>query len=623
MHDNGYYPCRMTRGGSQNGKEIGVGMLAGIVAVGSASGVLWLARGRADLLVVMGGVLLVVAAGLSVAVALAAGEFRRQRERSEDAAQALRTSEERYRSFIAQSSEGIWRFELDEPIPVEWPLERQVEAMYRCAYLAECNDAMARMYGYSEARALIGARLPDLLVRTDSRNDAFLRSFIEAGFRSDRTESIEKDRHGNTKVFVNSLVGVVERGLVVRAWGTQVDVTEQRRAEEESQRAKDEAERANREKDRFLAVLSHELRTPLTPVLTMVHAMECDSQLPAETREALRVVRRNVELEARLIDDLLDLTRIARGKLALSKQAVDAHEKIRHVMQICDAERRGKQIELRLELLAEKHWVSCDPARIQQVFWNLLKNAVKFTNAGGCVTVRTSNRDDPAASLRIDIIDTGVGIEPAVLGRIFDAFEQGDQRVTRAFGGLGLGLAISKKLVDLHGGKIGAYSDGAGHGSRFTVELASVPAPPPVETMIDLPTRPAARKLSILLVEDHPDTSAALATLLKGFGWNVRVAETVADAIAAADAEHFDLLISDIGLPDGNGLDLMKQLCAKRPVRGICLSGFGMEEDVKSSRDAGFLEHLTKPVNVAQLRKAIDRAVVEEEGKELEDAPVG
>jgi DNA-binding response OmpR family regulator len=142
--------------------------------------------------------------------------------------------------------------------------------------------------------------------------------------------------------------------------------------------------------------------------------------------------------------------------------------------------------------------------------------------------------------------------------------------------------------------------------------------------MVDLPSsaRPQVKKLSILLVEDHPDTSAALAALLKGFGWKVRVAETVADAIAAADAELFDLLISDIGLPDGNGLDLMKQLRAKRPVRGICLSGFGMEEDVRNSRDAGFLEHLTKPVNVAQLRKAIDRAVVEET-KELEGAPVG
>lgn len=612
----------MTPRGKDSGKGIGVAVSAGVVGFCAFLLALWNARERADTLLVLSGVLLVIAGALSVAVATAAREFRRQRERSDHAATALRTSEERYRSFIAQSSEGIWRFELDDPIPIEWPIERQIEAMYRCAFMAECNDAMARMYGYSEAGALIGARLPDLLVRTDWRNDAYLRNFIAAGYRSDRAESIEKDRDGNTKVFLNSLVGVVERGQLVRAWGTQVDVTEQRKAAEELQRTKEEAERANREKDRFLAVLSHELRTPLTPVLTTVHVLECDSKLPPETREALRVVRRNVELEARLIDDLLDLTRIARGKLALSRQPTDAHEKIRHVIQICDAERRGKQIELRLDLLAENHWVHCDPARLQQVFWNLLKNAVKFTNAGGCVTVQTSNRDD--GSLRMDVIDTGVGIEPAVLTRIFDAFEQGDQRVTRAFGGLGLGLAISKKLVDLHGGKISAYSDGPGAGARFTVELASVPAPPPVEAMVDLPSsaRPQVKKLSILLVEDHPDTSAALAALLKGFGWKVRVAETVADAIAAADAEQFDLLISDIGLPDGNGLDLMKQLRAKRPVRGICLSGFGMEEDVRNSRDAGFLEHLTKPVNVAQLRKAIDRAVVEET-KELEGAPVG
>jgi signal transduction histidine kinase/CheY-like chemotaxis protein len=595
-----------------NGKRIGVGVFAGVVGIGAILVLLWSARERSDLLLVLCGLLLVIATGLSITVAIAAREFRAQRERSQAAAEALRNSEDRYRSFIAQSSEGIWRFELDEPIPIHLPVEQQIEAMYRCAYLAECNDAMARMYGYSSAEGLIGARLPDLLVRSDLRNTAYLRSFIVAGYRSDRAESIERDRAGNAKIFLNSLVGVVDRGQLIRAWGTQVDVTEQRRAEEELQRAKDEAERANREKDRFLAVLSHELRTPLTPVLTTVQTLEYDASLPGETREALRVVRRNVELEARLIDDLLDLTRIARGKLALSREPVDAHEKLRHVVQICDAERRGKQIELRLEMLADKHWVASDPARIQQVFWNLLKNAVKFTNSGGCVTVRTSNRDD--GSLRVDVIDTGVGIEPAILGRIFDAFEQGDQRVTRAFGGLGLGLAISKRLVDLHGGRIAAYSDGPGSGATFTVELPSVAAPPPQETMIDRPARPQP-KLSILLVEDHPDTALALARLLRGFGWQVRVAETVADAIAAADAEHFDLLISDIGLPDGNGLDLMRQLRAKRPVRGICLSGFGMEEDVRNSRDAGFIEHLTKPVNVAQLRRAIDRAVVGVDGE--------
>jgi signal transduction histidine kinase/ActR/RegA family two-component response regulator len=598
----------MTGGTLGNRKKIGVGMLAGVVATGASAALIWFARDRAEILLPICGALLVIAAGLSLAVAVAAREFRQQRERSREASDALRTSEERYRNFIAQSSEGIWRFEVDEPIPIEWPIDQQIDAMYRWGYMAECNDAMARMYGYSEAGALIGARLPDMLVKSDLRNTAYLRAFVEQGYRLDRAESIEVDRHGHQKVFLNSLVGVVERGHLIRAWGTQVDVTEQRKAAEELERAKEEAERANREKDRFLAVLSHELRTPLTPVLTTVQTLELDGKLPPETREALRVVRRNVELEARLIDDLLDLTRIARGKLALSKQTTDAHEKLRHVIQICDGERRGKQIELRLELLAQRQWVQCDPARLQQVFWNLLKNAVKFTNTGGTVTVRTANRDD--GSLRIDVIDTGVGIEPAILGRIFDAFEQGDKQVTRAFGGLGLGLAISKALVDLHGGKISAYSDGPGTGATFTLELATVAPPAPAETMIDLPARPQL-KLSILLVEDHPDTAMALSRLLRGFGWKVRVAETVADAVAAADAEQFDLLISDIGLPDGSGLDLMKQLRAKRPVRGICLSGFGMEEDVKSSRDAGFLEHLTKPVNVAQLRKAIDRAVTE------------
>jgi CheY-like chemotaxis protein len=205
------------------------------------------------------------------------------------------------------------------------------------------------------------------------------------------------------------------------------------------------------------------------------------------------------------------------------------------------------------------------------------------------------------------VTDTGIGIEPAALSRIFDAFEQG-AGVTRQFGGLGLGLAISKALVDLHGGKLTASSPGANRGSTFSLELRpTAPAATPTEANAPSAPQPQPPKgsIRILLVDDHPDTSRAMGRLLERMGYDVRTADSVTSALAVADANEIDLLISDIGLPDGSGLDLMRQLVARGPIKGIALSGFGMEEDIQRSKEAGFYEHLTKPINFNRLETAI------------------
>jgi CheY-like chemotaxis protein len=267
-----------------------------------------------------------------------------------------------------------------------------------------------------------------------------------------------------------------------------------------------------------------------------------------------------------------------------------------------------------VDLAADRHQVRGDAARLQQVVWNLLKNAIKFTPAGGAITVAT--RNDAIGRLVIEVTDTGVGIEPDVLPRIFDAFEQGEVAVARHFGGLGLGLAISKGLVAAHGGTIAAHSAGRNRGATFTVTLETVPSEAPTPRRPATPTLPSharAGRLSILLVEDHADTARALKRLLDGLGYDVRAADSVQAALHLAAQTDFDVLVSDLGLPDGSGLDIMRHLRQSRPGAaapapvGIALTGYGMEEDVARSRDAGFAEHITKPVNFDRLQQAIVR----------------
>jgi len=837
-------------------------------------------------------------------VELVAGSTRDVTERRK-AADALRAGEDRYRSFIRLSSEGIWRFELEVPVRVDLPVDEQVALFFRHAYLAECNDAMARMYGFASAADIVGRRLPEFHDAHDPRSLEFLRAFVLGGYRLQDAESVEPDRQGNPRVFMNSFVGAVEGGRLLRAWGTQRDVTEQKRAEatlrqseahfrflsELAERTRDladpervlaavaralgehlevsrcayadveadaehftirhdytdgcastagnyrlspfgpraaadqragrtlvvhdvdaelspdegadmfnaigikaivccphvrggrlvammavhqttprrwtpeevglveavverswayieraraeaalrqseqrlsaildnapamvyvidadgrflyvngrwepvlgltnervagrslheffprwvadqfaennrrvlegrapvgseevvpqadgphsyisvkvplfdaagrpyavcgistditerkraegererllateratraEAERANEAKNEFLATLSHELRTPLTPVLLAASLMENHPGLPDDLREDVATIRRNVELESRLISDLLDLTRIERGKLKLEEQEVDLHLIVRSAVDICQREASAR---LTVSLKAARHTVRGDATRLQQVFWNLINNAIKFTGPDGTITVRSA--DAPGGRVRVEVADTGAGIDPAILPRLFNAFEQGEARAGRQQAGLGLGLAISKRLAEAHGGTIAAHSEGRGRGATFTVELPAQ-APPAAADSHYPPAQSEAspRQLNVLLVEDHESTLQVLSKLLRRLGHRVTGVSTAASATAAAKGNGFDVIISDLGLPDGSGLDVMRQVREKYAGRAIALTGYGMESDVAASREAGFAEHLTKPVDLNKLQDAIAR----------------
>lgn len=374
-----------------------------------------------------------------------------------------------------------------------------------------------------------------------------------------------------------------------------------------AQAAQAEAQAANRAKDQFLAVLSHELRTPLTPVLVGVSALLDDPETPPSLRPALEVTRRNVDLEARLIDDLLDINRIAQGKLQFSRQVVDAHGLVRQAVEICRDEIAAAGLVLAEDLAAAEPFVEVDPARFQQIAWNLIKNALKFTPHGGSIAIRSRNADD---RLVIEVADTGIGIERSALGKIFNAFEQGDPSVVKQFGGLGLGLAISRSLAEAHGGVLRARSAGRGHGATFTLELPMATAPEAGTSRTPWPPAPAVAEpppenLRILLVEDNPDTLRVMARLLGNRGHEVTTAGGVVAALEAWRGRDFDLVVSDIGLPDGSGLELMRRLRQERPVRGIALSGYGMEQDLRRSAEAGFAAHLTKPVEFRRLEAVI------------------
>jgi signal transduction histidine kinase/ActR/RegA family two-component response regulator/PAS domain-containing protein len=375
------------------------------------------------------------------------------------------------------------------------------------------------------------------------------------------------------------------------------------------------AERANRAKDEFLAALSHELRTPLTPVLMIASSLRADARLPADVRDLLTGIERNVALEARLIDDLLDLTAVSHGKLLLRRETVDAHSLIGHAIEIVRADAEAKGVAIKRVLEAGHSGLSADPARLQQVVWNLLRNAVKFTPAGGSIVVRTMDAVGPRNQpmLRIEVKDTGVGIAPDYTEQIFQPFHQGQLTVQQRFGGIGLGLTIARAVVERHGGRIFATSEGINRGATFTVELHEVTAPPGGlgqgsmdETSAELDrANPQVAKLRLLLVEDHEPTLKTLAQLLRQQGHTVKETTSVAQALAAADTDQFDLVISDMGLGDGTGPELMARLRSKQALKGIALSGYGMDEDLALSRAAGFMAHLVKPIRFGDLTKTI------------------
>ena len=503
--------------------------------------------------------------------------------------EALRDSEERFRMLADNIAQLAWT--CDALGNVTW---------YNQRWLDYTGMTFDDMKGWEWSKV----QHPDHLDRVVER----VRRSAETGETWEDTFPL-RGKDGEYRWFLSRAVPIRDRtGCIVRWFGTNTDITEQREIERALDMARDVAEGASRAKDRFLAVLSHELRTPLTPVVLTIAAMEHDPDLPLKLRDDLAMIRRNVELEAKLIDDLLDLSRVSSGKLRLQMEPTSAHGVLRHVIESSARDTSERRLSVSLDLRASHDQVSADPTRLQQVFWNVLRNAIKFTPEGGHITFHSEN--DGKGMLCLVVRDTGAGIPPDVLPKIFDAFEQGDVKTTRHFGGLGLGLAICKAVVEMHGGTIRAESEGTGKGAAFTIELPTIEVQDGrIERFETSDNADVVGRSRLLLVEDHPDTVRALSRLLDRSGFQVRTANSVASALQLAASEPFDIVLSDIGLPDGTGYELMEQIRDRYGIKGIALSGYGMEEDIRRSREAGFIEHVVKPVDLVYLQSVMRRVV--------------
>jgi PAS domain S-box-containing protein len=801
-------------------------------------------------------------------------EMRGLLEKHEATLEELSDSREHYRSFLEQSSEGVWRFEFTEPLPLNETWEEMAEKAFRSGYLAECNEAMARMYGYSDVSELLDKPLREILPAEDPANLEMIKAFHASGYRLTDVETHEFNTKGEPVIFLNNLVGQVEDGVIERVWGTQRDITELRRIESELRlvqersdlvvnatdigfwycdlpfdnlvwndqvkkhfwlppatnvtidlffaklhpedrertaeaiqrsidehsrydivyrtvneegvtkhiraigqafyredgtpyrfdgitiditeenriaqairsneerlrlalsashmgewewnvgtdvlwfsprvneifgldpnkpltftefteivveqdremiqrevahsvqngteymleyrvtwpsgdirwiaaqgltvfdaagkaermigvvqdvterkldeqaliEAKESAEAANRMKDQFLATLSHELRTPLNAILGWTQLLDASAAMgdvrQDELLEGLEVIERNARVQAQLIEDLLDISRIISGKMRLEIEPVDIKHIIEAACGTIEQAAEAKDITVRINVPDGLAPINGDPSRLQQIIWNLLSNAVKFTPKGGEVAVEVASSE---ASYDIIITDSGEGIEPEFLPYVFDRFRQADGTSTRKKGGLGLGLSIVRQLVEMHGGSAAVDSMGKGHGTTFIISL-------PLRSNPESPVQPHDPKPSqyyvdrtkgkysfdgkkILVVDDEPDARELVKRLLTSAKAHVTLASSADEAERLID--HHDIIISDISMPERDGYDLIRSIRAKHPdLPAIALTAYARAEDRERALKEGFQEHLPKPLDPERLRSAIHALIM-------------
>jgi len=514
------------------------------------------------------------------------------------AEEALRTSEERYRQIVETADEGIW----------------MVDAEARTTFV---NQKMAALLGYAVA---------DMVDRSiyDFVDDEAI-ALVTANFKEQPQGIREQQdfrfrcKDGSfiwTMMSTNHLVD--DQGEFMGALAMITDVTARKQAEREREQllererqARAEAERANRIKDEFLAILSHELRSPLNPILGWASLLQSRQVSEATLKQALEAIERNVRLQVQLVDDLLDVSRILRGKLVLTKVPVDMVSIIRAAIETVHLAAAAKAISIEMQPTETRSLVLGDASRLQQVVWNLLSNAIKFTPTGGHVTITLVATDN---DVEVQIRDTGKGISPEFLPHIFEHFRQQDSTTTRQFGGLGLGLAIVRYITEMHGGTVTASSAGENQGSMFTVRLPrfyqSAENPGPQNHTPQDAT--GFQGLRILVVEDNSDTRDFLAFLLEQNGAVVTATDSATEGLDHLDRHPFDLLISDIGMPDMDGYMLIRRIRERSPeangqIPAIALTAFAGEQDRQQTLEAGFHVHMAKPILPNQLIDAITR----------------
>jgi PAS domain S-box-containing protein len=410
---------------------------------------------------------------------------------------------------------------------------------------------------------------------------------------------------GTFRWFLSRIAPSVERGRVVRLIGAAMDIDDRKRAmqalrrSEEQIRASEQLLREeHRRKDEFLGMLSHELRNPLAPIRNSIYLLRHAGAVAADA--ALQVIERQTAHLTRLVDDLLDVTRIARGKIQLRREPLDVREVVRRTGEDFRFALEDRGVRLRVVLPEQRLAIEGDATRLAQVVGNLLHNAAKFTRRGDEVTVSAARE---GGEVRVRVRDTGAGIDPAMLSGVFEPFVQSDRTLARTEGGLGLGLALVKGIVELHGGRVEAASAGVGAGAEFTVALPAVSSS--ASQVVKAPPVHRGRRRHVLVVDDNRDAAESMAQLVGVLGHEVEVAYDGESAVALARAGQPDTIFCDIGLPGANGYEVARQIRAFSPARLFALSGYAQPEDVSRALEAGFDAHVAKPADPARIEELL------------------
>jgi PAS domain S-box-containing protein len=476
------------------------------------------------------------------------------------------------------------------------PLPMTIASLRDGRYL-EVNDAVVRHSGYTREE-LLGRTKSEIGLRVVAAGRAEMVRRLHAEGRVRDVEVTIHTRRGPRQVLVNSeVITFAGEPAVLHV---SVDITERTQAEAQQRARGEEAEAANRAKDEFLAMLGHELRNPLGTITNAVAVLERLSGGDASTRHLTAIINRQTTHLTRLVDDLLDVARVTSGKIRLQAEPVDLHALARRCLETLT--HAGRTQEHRVALHGQPVHVAGDAARLEQIVNNLVDNALKYTPPGGAVTVTTERR---GAEAILSVRDTGRGISPDVLARVFDLFVQEPQTLDRTRGGLGLGLTLVKRLVELHSGSVAAASEGPDLGSEFTVRLPVLANPAPGAASDRGAGEPAAaRPRRVLIVEDGADARESLRLLLEQSGHLVETAGDGPSGLLALAAFRPEIALIDIGLPGLDGYTLAEAARRQpetRDIRLVALTGYGQGEDRRRALAAGFDLHVTKPVNPATL----------------------
>ncbi|NUP11906.1 MAG: PAS domain S-box protein [Polyangiaceae bacterium] len=481
------------------------------------------------------------------------------------------------------------------------------------------NRGAERLFGYL-AEEMIGRPILTIFPPDRVNEEELFLGRVRRGLRVEHYETIRIRKDGTPVEISVSLSPIRDQqGGIVGVSKIARDIGERKRAQREreellrrEQAALRESQAAHRSKDEFLAMASHELRTPLNAILGWARMIETSGRAKDATKEVGIIIRNAVALTD-LLNSLLDTAAMTMGRIRLNVRAIDVRNVVNAAVESIRPAALMKRVDVQLDNTSESLTVLGDPARLQQVLWNLLTNALKFTNTGGVIGIAVSRAENHAC---INVFDNGAGISPDALEMIFERYRQEDGSPTRKYGGLGLGLAIVRHLVELHGGKVRAESEGPGKGSRFTIELPLFEgAQPRIPAIAASNLQPpsmsgelAGRR--VLVVDDDADGRELVVEILRSAGAEVVAASSGPAALETIAEQPFDVIVSDIGMPGMDGYQLLQQIQGRFPIPcAVALTAFGTDGDRERALRAGFSDHLPKPVGRDELVRAVVRAV--------------